>query len=142
MVNDKGKPTDKQIAALRKFRISESEIQGMSFSQASAHLDELIGQARARKQKGNANPYENTTSKDSASFPEGNTRGQLAPQFDDDYDIDREILESKAFIEQHFGEDYMRGELVAERARQKFAVFMAKVIQKNKQFNMERINKG
>jgi hypothetical protein len=142
MVNEKGKPTDKQIAALRKFRVSESEILEMSFSQASARLDELIGQARARKQNGNATPFANIARDSSASSPEDKTRGQSAPQFDEDYDIGQEMLESKAFIEQHFGEDYMRGELVAEHARQKFAVFMAKTIQKNKQANMERINKG
>jgi hypothetical protein len=140
MVNEKGRPTEKQIAALRKFRVSEPEIQGMTFSQASARLDELIGQARARRQKGSVTPSRNVTSE--GGLAGADSVGNLAPKFDEAYDIDQEMLESKAFVEQHFGENYMRGELVAEHARQKFAVFMAKAIQKNKQSNMERINKG
>jgi hypothetical protein len=198
MANEKGKPTDKQIAALRKFRISESEIQAMSFSQASSRLDELIGQARARKQgqqggagSGNSNgssagagsgaepnaPEEDraTTSRGSPApgrvhapvvlpISDGDAIGQQQQQQqqqqerqqhehhppshnlpggseEQTYDVDQEMLESKGFIEQHFMGDYARSELVAEHARQKFAIFMAKMIQKNKQSNMERISK-
>jgi hypothetical protein len=193
MANEKGKPTDKQIAALRRFRISESEIQAMSFSQASSRLDELIGQARARKQgqqvgagSDNSNvssagagggaepktPEEDrvTTSRGSPApgrvhapalpiSPDEDTIGQQQQQErqqhehhppphnppggseEGTYDVDQEMLESKGFIEQHFMGDYARSELVAEHARQKFAIFMAKMIQKNKQSNMERISK-
>jgi hypothetical protein len=191
MANEKGKPTDKQIAALRRFRISESEIQAMSFSQASSRLDELIGQARARKQGqqggagsgssngGNAGAgggtepnapeeYRVTTSRGSPApgrvYPpvvlpisDEDATGQQQEQQrhehhhsphnppggseEETYDVDQEMLESKGFIEQHFMGDYARSELVAEHARQKFAIFMAKMIQKNKQSNMERISK-
>jgi hypothetical protein len=196
MANEKGKPTDKQIAALRKFRISESEIQAMSFSQASSRLDELIGQARARKQGqqrgagGGSNgssagaggaaevnaPEEDAMTTSRGSSAPGQVHAPALPISDEDaiaqqgqqrqqqqqqheqhpppprhplpvgseeetYDVDQEMLESKGFIEQHFMGDYARSELVAEHARQKFAIFMAKMIQKNKQSNMERISK-
>jgi hypothetical protein len=214
MVNEKGRPTDKQKAALRRFRISESEIEAMSFAQASSRLDELIGQARARKQgqqagsAGGATSRSNsngdsgsnsnsgsrsaastatndgltmaTTSMARASVPHPAASSSLPPLFSSSsstrlpstsvvvggtpgehksyhdnldshsqhsvqegeaYDVDQEMLDSKGFIEQHFSVDYAKGELVAEHSRQKFAIFMAKMIQKNKQSNMERINK-
>lgn len=46
----KGKrPTDKQVATLRKFKIPEKDISGLSFSQASQLLDTLIGRMKNGK---------------------------------------------------------------------------------------------
>ena len=57
-----------------------------------------------------------------------------------EYDIDAEFLASKAFIEANFGTaDYSIGDMIAEHARQKFALYMSRLIQKNKQDNMRSI---
>lgn len=56
------------------------------------------------------------------------------------YNIDAEFLASKAFIEANFGTaDYSIGDIIAEHARQKFALYMSRIIQKNKQDNIRSI---
>jgi hypothetical protein len=47
--------TTKQVQALRNFKVPEATIQALSFEQASAMLDELIGRARAMS-NGNNKP--------------------------------------------------------------------------------------
>ena len=47
MVRRMNHATTKQVQALRNFKVPEATIQALSFEQASAMLDELIGRARA-----------------------------------------------------------------------------------------------
>lgn len=50
------RPTERQINALRNFKVAEETIQGLTFDEASQLLDKYIGAIRARQKKPDTNP--------------------------------------------------------------------------------------
>lgn len=136
--------TEKQRNALRKWRVTEDEINKLDFAGASAKLSELISRKESRKAK---------AKEDSPNAPEPvsdrlhkeppNSSGANASPLQVEsgsgaihtepatYDVDGEMLKSKEWVEENIGNtDYFIGFIIAEHARQKFALWQGRQIQK------------
>ena len=70
-----GKPTEKMVATLLKFKVDQSEIDAMSFESASEKIGALIKGAFGEKAKGSSSTYTKPTVK--RCLPEGDADPEI-----------------------------------------------------------------
>lgn len=122
------KPTDKQKSALRKFGLTEREIDNLTFDQASAKLTDLIAKARARDEKKEPKP---------TPLPQKPQPQQQAI----DYDYIRGMQQARLDVKVTLGEvDYSTGAIVAELMRERFDVWLNRRIQNQKISNIKKVS--
>jgi hypothetical protein len=155
------KPTDKQIAALRRFKIAEQDIQQLDFAGASEMLGILINKAKNKKPIViKIDPYSQKIKpgSNSSSLPPtepGNTQ-KVIKLFEEQrfnelnkFNIEKALDESILIVSNRLAispSDTMVfakwSNLVAEIFHSKFAMHMSKQIQENKERNLGIIKKS
>lgn len=128
------RPSEKQQAALRRYKIPEAEIQKMTFQDASDRLHLLIEASKARKAQmhpqGNQAPNASVaqtkgTQAPASTLPLGNTGG-AAEHVQPPYSISKAMEEAKLLVAQQFPDaDYsIYAALIAEAMRERFELYL------------------